>query len=63
MLVRQFMLVVEQTTSKGFRRSFTNNSARMASFYDFSVKTLKGETKSMSDYKGKIVLIENTATL
>ena len=30
--------------------------------YDFSVKNAKGETVSLSDYKGKVLLIVNTAT-
>ena len=31
-------------------------------FYSFSAKTLKGEEKSMADYKGKVVVIVNTAS-
>ena len=31
-------------------------------FYDLQVKTPKGETLSMSDFKGKPVLVVNTAT-
>jgi glutathione peroxidase len=30
--------------------------------YDFTVKTRKGEDVSLSDYKGKVLLIVNTAT-
>jgi len=32
------------------------------SIYDFTVKTNKGEEKSLADYKGKVVLIVNTAS-
>lgn len=32
------------------------------SIYDFNVKTANGEVKSMSDYRGKTLLIVNTAT-
>jgi glutathione peroxidase len=32
------------------------------SIYDFSVKTIKGTEKSLSDYKGKVLLIVNTAS-
>ncbi|MNH98332.1 Hydroperoxy fatty acid reductase gpx1 [compost metagenome] len=32
------------------------------SIYDFTVKTIKGEDKSLADYKGKVVLIVNTAS-
>ena len=34
-----------------------------ADFYDFSAKTLDGKDQSMSDYKGKPVLILNVASL
>src|SRR5476649_2112457 len=34
----------------------------MASIYDFSAKTLQGKTVSLSDYKGEVVLIVNTAS-
>lgn len=33
-----------------------------ASIYDFSVKNNKGETVSLSQYQGKVLLIVNTAT-
>lgn len=32
------------------------------SVYDYSVKTMKGEEKSLADYKGKVLLIVNTAS-
>lgn len=35
---------------------------KMANFYDFSVTSAKGEEIKMSDFKGKVVLIVNTAT-
>lgn len=35
----------------------------MASFYDIKAKTLDGRVVSMSDFKGKTVLIQNTASL
>lgn len=34
----------------------------MTTIYDFEAQTIKGETKSLSDYKGKVVLILNTAS-
>jgi len=37
--------------------------ARMSSFYDLSAEKLDGKATSFSDYKGKVVLIINTATL
>ena len=33
------------------------------SFYDFKAVNLKGEEVSFSKYKGKVVLIENVASL
>jgi glutathione peroxidase len=32
------------------------------SIYDITVKTIRGEEKSMADYKGKVLLIVNTAS-
>lgn len=34
----------------------------MSSIYDFQVKSIRGETKDLSDYKGKVMLIVNTAS-
>lgn len=34
----------------------------MTSIYDFSAKTIDGEEKLLSDYKGKVLLIVNTAS-
>ena len=35
----------------------------MTNFYDMEAKKLTGEVVGMDDYKGKVVLIENTASL
>ena len=32
------------------------------SFYSFSAKTLQGKAKNMADYKGKVVVVVNTAS-
>ena len=34
----------------------------MANIYDFEVTTINGESKSLGDYKDKVVLIVNTAS-
>lgn len=34
----------------------------MSSLYDIQVKSIRGETKELSDYKGKVMLIVNTAS-
>jgi len=35
----------------------------MSQFYNIRAKNIEGEVISMEDYKGKVVLIENTASL
>ena len=37
-------------------------SKSMASLYDFSVKTIEGQSKSLKDYQGKPVLLVNVAS-
>ena len=34
----------------------------MSQFYTYTVPTAHGEEKSMEDFKGKVVLVVNTAT-
>jgi len=34
----------------------------MSNLYDFSAKTLSGTTQSLGDYRGKVVLVVNTAS-
>ena len=34
----------------------------MATFYDYAVPTVEGNEKSMADFKGKVVIVVNTAT-
>ena len=40
----------------------TKGTETMPSFYDFSLTAMNGETVKMADYKGKVVLVVNTAT-
>jgi len=54
----------------GSNQLFSSNllqyhSKKMAakSFYEMSAKALSGEMVSFSKYRGKVVLIQNTATL
>jgi len=35
----------------------------MTTFHEMRAKLLDGRVVSMSDYKGKVVLVENTASL
>ena len=39
-----------------------NNTLNMATFYDFNLLDKKGNTVSLDQYKGKVLLIVNTAT-
>ena len=34
----------------------------MSDFYQFNAETLNGDTRSLSDYKGQVVLVVNTAS-
>ena len=34
----------------------------MATVYDFSAKTIDGKTRKLSDYRGKVLLVVNTAS-
>ncbi len=36
--------------------------SKMTTVYDFSAKTIDGKTKKLADYKGKVLLIVNTAS-
>jgi glutathione peroxidase len=38
------------------------NLAHAESIYDFKVKTMEGSDKSLADYRGKVLLIVNTAS-
>jgi len=38
-------------------------AARMASAYDFELPLVGGGAKKLSDYSGKVILIENVASL
>jgi glutathione peroxidase len=42
--------------------SFAQSSEGPKSFYDFTLKTLDGKPKALSEYKGKIVLVVNVAS-
>jgi hypothetical protein len=44
-------------------RAYATSRALNMGLHDHSLETLSGETKKLSDYKGKVVLMENVATL
>ena len=37
--------------------------SRMSTIYDFTATTLEGDDVSMAKYRGRVVLVVNTATL
>jgi len=45
-----------------FSENKVENQSEKENFYDFTFKAPMGETVKMSDYKGKTILIVNTAT-
>jgi len=42
--------------------SLMTKESKMTTVYDFSAKTIDGKTKKLADYKGKVLLIVNTAS-
>ena len=47
--------------TKTFEYTILTLEATM-NIYDFSVKTAQGEDKNLADYKGKVLLVVNTAS-
>ncbi len=47
---------------KEFRDGKTRNVEKETSIYDFTVITGKGEELNLADYRGKVILVVNTAT-
>jgi len=54
-----------RSSDEDFSVQFLHRYSRKMSqsFYDFKAVNLKGEEVSFSKYKGKVVLIENVASL
>jgi glutathione peroxidase len=42
--------------------SLMTKESKMTTVYDFSAKTIDGKTKKLADFKGKVLLIVNTAS-
>ena len=49
-------------SDKNNGKTITAGEKKMAEFYDYTLNSRTGETVKMSDFKGKAVLIVNTAT-
>jgi glutathione peroxidase len=45
-----------------FQRKWGGRSMDIKNIYNFTVQTIDGKTKSLSDYKGKVLLIVNSAS-
>ena len=59
---RRFQQLPTQCTVSGRRAARADLGSNMA-FHDIRAKTLDGQVVSMEKYKGKVVLVENTASL
>lgn len=44
-------------------RTYATSRALNMGLHDHSLETLSGENRKLSDYKGKVVLMENVASL
>jgi glutathione peroxidase len=51
-----------QTDTKSGQNKSEGNKSLNKNIYDLSVRTMDGENKSLSDYKGKVLLIVNVAS-
>ncbi|HCA79789.1 MAG TPA: glutathione peroxidase [Bacteroidetes bacterium] len=45
-----------------FSQKTENQPVSKQSIYDFKMKTIEGETKALSDYKGKVLMVVNVAS-
>lgn len=54
-------LVLSQSRADNSEKKKANTSSQ-SSVHEFSVETIDGQTKNLADYKGKILLIVNTAS-
>jgi hypothetical protein len=63
-LVSVFMLSsVRSFGIKSIRRSFHSSSSLNMGLHDHTLKDLSGKDVKLDSYKGKVVLLENVATL
>jgi len=59
-----FLTTTAFTTSTAYLTTgLRTTSLKMASLYDFKLKDMAGVEQSLSKYRGKVVLLENVASL
>ncbi len=56
------IILIACVTTIIYSSTKNENKAMNKSIYDFKVKTIDGKEKPLSDYKGKVLLIVNTAS-
>ncbi len=56
-----FLLLIFAATNL-FSQQTGSKSVSNQSIYDFKMKTIDGETKTLSDYKGKVLMVVNVAS-
>ena len=52
-----------RTTTRSCTRFYTNTSLVNMGLHEYSLNKLNGESVKLDCYKGKVVLLENVATL
>ncbi len=57
-----FATTIVLIASANFNNLFSGEETMAESIHDFTIKTIDGKEKSLSDYKGKVVLIVNVAS-
>lgn len=58
--LRKSITTIDQNKFKSIK--YTQERKSYMSFYDFSAKKINGQEMKMEDYKGKVVLVVNTAS-
>src|SRR3990172_8003687 len=56
------LLLLAYPAANLFSQQTESKSVSSQSIYDFKMKTIDGEAKSLSDYKGKVLMVVNVAS-
>jgi glutathione peroxidase len=57
-----FVLALLFSSTIAFAQMDNTKGTTMTPFYSFTMKTLDGKQKSLADYKGKVLIVVNTAS-